>query len=160
MKGFNHRLDNLQAAILLKKLPYLDGWNESRRRAAAHYHSLLKDLPIEIPEVMDSVKHVFHLYVIRTNRRDELDRYLNERGIDTGIHYPTPIHLQPAYKELGYQPGDFPVAEAMANEILSLPMYPELSDEQIKQIVEVIREFTTSELEFIAPQKEVLSESK
>jgi dTDP-4-amino-4,6-dideoxygalactose transaminase len=160
VKGFNHRLDNLQAAILLKKLPYLDGWNESRRRAAAHYHSLLKDLPIQVPEVMDSVKHVFHLYVIRTNRRDELDRYLNERGIDTGIHYPTPIHLQPAYKDLGYQPGDFPVAEAMANEILSLPMYPELSDEQIRQIVETIREFTLTEFEFIAPQKEVLSESK
>jgi len=158
VKGYNHRLDNLQAAVVLTKLPYLDSWNDSRRRAATHYHSLLKDLPIEIPQVMDSVEHVFHLYVIRTEKRDELDRYLNERGIDTGIHYPTPIHLQPAYKELGHQPGDFPVSEAFANEILSLPMYPELSEEQIKHIVDVMKEFASSNLEFVAPQEEVLSQ--
>jgi dTDP-4-amino-4,6-dideoxygalactose transaminase len=141
-KGFNHRLDNLQAAILLTKLPHLDEWNEARRRAAAHYDSLLRDLPVKTPGVMDSIDHVYHLYVIRTKRRDELDVYLNERGIDTGIHYPTPIHLQPAYRELGYQSGDFPNSEACANEILSLPMYPELGEDEIREIVKVIQEFS------------------
>jgi dTDP-4-amino-4,6-dideoxygalactose transaminase len=160
VQGFNHRLDNLQAAVVLTKLPYLDGWNESRRRAAAQYNALLQDLPVEVPCVMDSVEHIYHLYVIRTKKRDELDLYLNERGIDTGIHYPTPIHLQPAYQELGYRRGDFPVSETFADEILSLPMYPELREEQIRHIVEVIQSFFEQKLVFASPHKEVLQQSK
>jgi dTDP-4-amino-4,6-dideoxygalactose transaminase len=160
VKGFNHRLDNLQAAVVLTKLPYLDGWNESRRRVADQYNSLLQDLPVEIPDVMDSVEHIYHLYVIRTKRRDELDLYLNERGIDTGIHYPIPIHLQPAYKELGHRMGDFPISETLADEILSLPIYPELREEQIRHIVEVIQSFFEQKLVFAPPQEEVLQQSK
>jgi dTDP-4-amino-4,6-dideoxygalactose transaminase len=160
VKGFNHRLDNLQAAVVLTKLPHLDGWNESRRRAAAQFNTLLQDLPVEVPDVMDSVEHIYHLYVIRTKRRDELDRYLNERGIDTGIHYPTPIHLQPAYQELGYRRGDFPISEAFADEILSLPMYPELREEQIRHIVDLIQSFFEQKLVYAPPQEEVLQQSK
>jgi dTDP-4-amino-4,6-dideoxygalactose transaminase len=158
VKGFNHRLDNLQAAVVLTKLPHLDGWNEARRRAAVQYNSLLQDLPVEVPDVMDSVEHIYHLYVIRTKRRDELDLYLNERGIDTGIHYPTPIHLQPAYQELGYRLGDFPITESIANEILSLPMYPELKEDQIKHIVAVIKEFFEQKLVLATRQEEVLGQ--
>ncbi len=160
VKGYNHRLDNLQAAILLTKLPHLDGWNEARRRATAHYNAFLQDFPIELPGVMDEAEHVFHLYVIRVKKRDELDVYLNQRDIDTGIHYPIPIHLQPAYQELGYRPGDFPISEAFADEILSLPMYPELSVDEIRHIVDVIKEFAEQNLDFVTPQEELFSPSK
>jgi dTDP-4-amino-4,6-dideoxygalactose transaminase len=160
VKGFNHRLDNLQAAVLLTKLPHLDAWNESRRKAAAFYTFLLRELPIETPKVMESAEHVFHLYVIKSKKRDELDVFLNERGIDTGIHYPTPIHLQPAFQELGYKRGDFPVSEAFADEILSLPMYPELGGKDIEHIAALITEFARQKLDYVHQEEVVLSQDK
>lgn len=138
-EGRNYRLDTLQAAILRVKLKYLDRWNEARRRVAALYDALLKEVEeIVTPQVMPHNRHVYHLYVIRTPRRDELVRKLNEQGIGAAIHYPLPLHLQPAYRYLNHQPGDFPVAEACAREVLSLPMYPELTEEQITHVVNTI----------------------
>ena len=141
IKGYNHRLDTLQAAILLTKLPYLDLRNAARRRAARRYDDSLVDLPVSKPVVADLTEHVYHLYVIRVPKRDALQAYLQEAEIATGIHYPIPIHLQPAFYDLGYQLGDFPIAEQLAHEILSLPMYPELCDEAIDYTANKIRDF-------------------
>jgi dTDP-4-amino-4,6-dideoxygalactose transaminase len=140
MKGFNFRLDTIQAAILGVKLPHLDAWNASRRRNAAHYDRLLGDLPVVAPPLASNVEHVYHLYVIRVQNRAELQQHLQEAGVATGIHYPTPIHLQPAFQDLGYQRGDFPIAEAYADQILSLPMFPELQEDQIAYVAEIIKE--------------------
>lgn len=143
-EGRNYRLDTLQAAILRVKLPYLDSWNARRRAIAQQYNRLLSDVPdIQPPTISDMRRHVFHLYVIQTPRRDELFRWLHERGIGAGIHYPKPLHLQPAYEYLGHKQGDFPVAEACAQRVLSLPCYPELTDGQIAFIVAMIRRFLT-----------------
>jgi dTDP-4-amino-4,6-dideoxygalactose transaminase len=143
-EGRNYRLDTLQAAILRVKLKYLDRWNEARRRVASIYDNLLRDVDgIITPQVMPYGRHVFHLYVIRTPRRDELARKLNEQSIGAATHYPIPLHLQPAYRYLKYRPGDFPLAEACAREALSLPMYPELGEDQIVQVVNVIKDFLT-----------------
>lgn len=143
-EGRNYRLDTLQAAILRVKLPYLDSWNARRRAIAQQYTRLLSDLPdVTTPTSSALRRHVFHLYVIQTPRRDELFRWLNEQGISAGIHYPKPLHLQPAYEYLGYKQGDFPVAEACAQRVLSLPCYPELTDEQIEFIVETIKRLLT-----------------
>jgi dTDP-4-amino-4,6-dideoxygalactose transaminase len=139
IKGFNHRLDTLQAAILYTKLPHLDERNAGRRRAAALYDQLLADLPLVTPKVAAERDHVYHLYVIRVRERDTLQAYLSEAGIATGIHYPIPIHLQVAFEELGYQPGDFPVTEQYAGEILSLPMYPELSRTAIVDLFDTVK---------------------
>jgi dTDP-4-amino-4,6-dideoxygalactose transaminase len=141
IKGFNHRLDTLQAAILYTKLPHLDERNAGRRRAAALYDQLLADLPLITPKVAAGRDHVYHLYVIRVRERDILHAYLSEAGIATGIHYPIPIHLQDAFDELGYQPGDFPVTEQYAGEILSLPMYPELSRAAIVDLFDTVKAF-------------------
>jgi dTDP-4-amino-4,6-dideoxygalactose transaminase len=144
--GYCHRLDNLQAAVLNVKLPYLDGWNAARRSRAALYDQLLQDVPgIVTPCVLPHVEPVYHLYVIRVTdgRRDVLQRYLNEAGIATGLHYPIPVHLQQAYASLGHKPGDFPVSEQLAAQGLSLPMYPELTDEQVQYVAAKIREFMT-----------------
>ncbi len=142
IEGYNLRMDDLQAAILLVKLKYLDEWNEKRRRAAKLYTELLKDLPdVILPREADYAKHVYHLYVIRAKDRDKLMKYLNENGISALVHYPIPLHLQPAYKYLGYKEGDFPVAEKLAKEVLSLPMYPEITEEQIHFITDKIKEF-------------------
>jgi len=139
--GMNSRLDSLQAAILRVKLSHLDGWNDARRKAAAQYNDLLADLDVTTPAEQPWAKHVYHLYVIRSRRRDELQSALNEKGIDTGIHYPTPIHLQKCYAYLGHSEGDFPGAEGCAGEILSLPMYPEIPPESVREVVDAIREF-------------------
>ena len=141
--AYNSRLDNLQAAILSVKLKYLDGWNKKRQQNALIYNELLKDLPVTIPYKLDNVEHVYHLYVIRTEKRDELAEYLKTNGISTGLHYPIPIHLQRAYKDLNYKIGDFPVTEKLSKEILSLPMYPELEEKDIYYICKTIRRFFT-----------------
>lgn len=141
VKGFNHRLDTMQAAVLQVKLPYLDGWNEQRRRAAATYERLLSGLPIVTPMVLDEVEHIYHLYVVRLENREDLQEALQDAGIATGLHYPLPIHLQPAYQELGYKRGDFPVTEAYAETILSLPIFPELDDKKVAYIVDMIHGF-------------------
>jgi len=140
--GFNNRLDTIQSAILSIKLRYLDKWNNLRIKNANLYNKLLKNIEgIKTPITPKNCKHVYHLYVIFSERRDELRRFLTEKGIETGIHYPKPIHLQQCYANLGYKRGDFPVAEDLATKILSLPMYPELKERQIKYIVKSIKEF-------------------
>jgi dTDP-4-amino-4,6-dideoxygalactose transaminase len=140
-RGYNRRLDTLQAALLRVKLRYLDDWNAARRRHAALYHQLLKSAPVVLPEVADGAEPVYHLYVVRTHRRDALQTHLQAHGIAVGIHYPIPIHLQPAYDDLGYQKGDFPITEQAADQILSLPMYPELTPDAIAHIAATISAF-------------------
>ncbi len=144
VKGFNHRLDTMQAAVLKVKLPHLDDWNASRRRAAATYNDLLRDLPLITPLTPAYAEHIFHLYVIRVHNREALMEHLKSKGIASGLHYPIPIHVQPAYTELGYKAGDFPITEAYAENILSLPMYPELDDDKVAYVVDAIREFFQS----------------
>jgi dTDP-4-amino-4,6-dideoxygalactose transaminase len=142
IKGWSSRLDGIQAALLRVKLVHLDTWNEQRAHHAALYGISLANLPgLWTPPSLSSPDHIFHLYVVRARSRDALMEYLSHRGIQTGIHYPVPIHLQPAYAELGHRRGDFPVAEQLAEEILSLPMYPELTQEQIELVTRTVREF-------------------
>jgi dTDP-4-amino-4,6-dideoxygalactose transaminase len=141
IKGYNRRLDTLQAGVLRTKLSYLKEWNESRRRHASRYNELLQDSQATLPVNADFAESVYHLYVIRVPNRNEMLSFLQQNGISVGIHYPIPIHLQPAYKDLGYQKGDFPVTERYADEILSLPMFPELNDDQITYITNVLMEF-------------------
>lgn len=138
--GFNYRMDGIQGAILNAKLKYLDEWTNKRIEIAELYDKLLKDI-VNTPKKADYAKHVYHLYVIKVKERDKLAEFLKSKGIDTGIHYPKPIHLQEAYKELGLTPGTYPVAEQFAKEILSLPLYPELTTEQISYVVDEIKEF-------------------
>jgi dTDP-4-amino-4,6-dideoxygalactose transaminase len=139
--GYGYRLDALQAAILDVKLKHLEKWTEQRRAHAAYYTKLLAGLELVTPFEPAHLCAVYHLYVIATPKRDALLNHLKSRGIGAGIHYPIPLHLQPVYRDLGYHPGDFPQAERAANQVLSLPMYPELTDEQIEYAVEAIREF-------------------
>lgn len=139
--GYNRRLDTLQAAVLRVKLRHLDEWNEARRRYAHLYDQLLKDTSVTPPFNLEHSEHVYHLYVVQSEHRDELQEWLGSKGIATGIHYPIPIHLQPAYAHLGHSEGDFPIAEAYARRTLSLPMFPELTKEQIKKVAEAIRQF-------------------
>ncbi len=140
LHGYNSRLDDIQAAILSVKLKYLDMWNNERRKIAFIYDILLKN-NFKIPIENKNNKHVYHLYVIKTDKRDELQNFLKNKGIGSVIHYPIPIHLQPAYEYLGYKEGDFPKAEQYASEILSLPIFPELENEEIQEVVKVIKEF-------------------
>lgn len=139
--GYNGRLDEIQAAILRIKLRHLDEYNQKRREKAASYNTLLRDTPVKLPVETKDRRHVYHLYVIRSEERDKLQNYLDSQGIGTGIHYKNPVHLQKAMAGLGYNRGDFPVTEKMCNEILSLPIYPELNEENQVYIVEKIREF-------------------
>jgi dTDP-4-amino-4,6-dideoxygalactose transaminase len=135
MEGYNSRLDTLQAAILLVKLRHLKSWTEKRQEHATLYTKLLSKSPeIVTPSIQPGGTHVYHLYVVRVQQRDRVQQALKEAGIATGIHYPIPLHLQPAYRYLGFPLGAFPVAERFAGEILSLPMYPELTTEYIEHI--------------------------
>jgi dTDP-4-amino-4,6-dideoxygalactose transaminase len=138
-RGYNRRLDTLQAAILRVKLKYLEKWNAARRWNAKLYHESLEGSGVITPQEGAGAESVWHLYVIRTENRDMLRDKLVSRGISPGIHYPVPIHLQPAYKDLGHQRGDFPITEAHAQRILSLPMYAELSSEAIQHVARTIR---------------------
>ncbi|RJQ58011.1 MAG: DegT/DnrJ/EryC1/StrS family aminotransferase [Stygiobacter sp.] len=157
--GHNYRMEGIQGAVLGVKLKHLEDWTNGRRRVAAKYKELLKDVEgIILPKEMDYAKHVYHLFVIqvrsqksdtsgslsagvRSQRRDELQKFLTENGISTGLHYPVPLHLQPCFEHLGYKKGDFPVSEELAEQGLSLPMFTELSDEQIAFISEKVHEF-------------------
>lgn len=139
--GFNSRLDEIQASILRAKLPHLDQWNEARREIYRRYRDALGDLPIGWNEEAPGRKHVRHLGVIRVENRDAFRRFLADRGIQTQIHYPVPIHLQEAYESLGHRRGDFPVSEALADSVVSLPLYPEMTDGAIGRVVEGIREW-------------------
>ena len=139
IEGINSRLDGLQAAILNAKLPHILQWTEARRAVAAKYVSLLENVSsIEIPEEAPYAKHVYHLFVIRKEEREELQKSMKENGIGTAIHYPTPLPLLKAYDHLGYKKEDFPVATGYASKILSIPMFPELSDEHMKHVSEII----------------------
>ena len=139
--GMNARLDEIQAVVLRAKLPHLEEYNQLRREHAALYKQLLADLPVMAPEELPGNHHIYHMYVIRAPRRDELQAWLKEHGIGTGIHYPVPIHLQNSMSHAGGKIGDLPVTEEVVEQILSLPMYPELSDEAIYTVVDSIREF-------------------
>jgi dTDP-4-amino-4,6-dideoxygalactose transaminase len=141
LHGYNSRLDELQAAILRVKLPHLNAWNARRARIAALYSSGLADLPLELPVTAPANHHVFHVYAILVDRRDDLQRFLADRGVPTLIYYPCPLHLQAVYADLGWREGQFPVAEAVSRRILPLPIYPELSDEQVGFVVDNVRKF-------------------
>lgn len=141
LKGFNSRLDTVQAAILSVKIRKLEGWNQARVQSAALYTRLLEGVPVETPAAKGDVRHVYHLYVIRTKKRDRLLSHLNRHGISAGIHYPVPVHLLKAYRELGYGRGDFPVTERYARQVISLPMYPEITPGQIEYVVDTIKGF-------------------
>lgn len=139
LKGYNYRMEGIQGAILRVKLRHLEDWTEARRAHAALYKELLSDDTVQTPEEMPYSRHVYHVYAVRTKARPALQQALNEMGIQTGIHYPIPIHLLPAYEDLGYGRGSFPVSEQLAEEELSLPMFAELRPDQIQQIASVIR---------------------
>ena len=146
MEGYNGRLDSIQAGWLSVKLRHLAEWNEARRALAHRYHNLFKDSKdqIAIPEEASWTKGVYHLYVVRVPNREALQAHLAAAGIGTGIHYPIPLHLQKAYEHLGHKKGDFPVTERVAAEIVSLPMYPQLREKQLEQVVERVLEFVSS----------------
>ncbi|MCA9925388.1 MAG: DegT/DnrJ/EryC1/StrS family aminotransferase [Anaerolineales bacterium] len=142
IKGFNNRLDTMQAAVLGVKLRHLDAWNAGRRQAAAWYEELLADTPVVTPKTAVNAEHVFHLYVVRVpGNREALMDSLQEAGIASGLHYPIPIHCQPAFAELPYQEGDFPITEAYSKTILSLPMFAELTREDVVTITDHIKRF-------------------
>ena len=139
-KGFNYRMDAIQGAALGVKLKYLEEWTEKRRRHARHYDQLLHGIgPIERPVEMRGRRHVYHVYAIRSRDRTMLQESLAAQGIQTGLHYPIPVHLQPAYADLGYRRGDFPVSELAAQQVLSLPMYPELTPAQMDTVAEALK---------------------
>lgn len=139
LQPFNHRLDSVQAAILRVKLNYLDEWTASRRRLAGVYNQLLADSDLGLPAELPGYQHVYHLYVIRSQNRDLLQNHLKERGIGTAIHYPNPVHLQPFYSNGQDRHGQFPIAEKICAEILSLPMYPEMTEEQVEIVAAEIK---------------------
>ena len=139
--GFNYRMEGIQGATLGVKLKHLDKWTAERRRVAKRYTELLADTPLKLPRQADWAEAVWHLYVVRHPRRDDLKKHLEANGVGCALHYPVPLHLQKCYASLRYKPGDFPIAEKAANECLSLPMYAELTDAQIQRVAEVIKDF-------------------
>lgn len=141
LKGYNFRLESLQAAVLRVKLRYLEGWTEARRTAAGHYDRLLAGSGVQTPKAMDHVRHVYHVYAVRTSRRQALQDSLLAAGVQTGIHYPIPVHLLPAFADLGYTQGQFPHAERAAAEVLSLPMFPELTQAQCEEVARAVEAF-------------------
>jgi len=136
--GYNYRLEGIQGAILRVKLRHLDAWTDLRRSRAIEYGRYLQDVDVVRPVEMPYARHVYHIYAVRTRDRAELQRALQSHGVQTGIHYPIPVHLQEGYRHLGYTQGDFPRAEQAAREVLSLPMYPELSNNQIEFVSAVV----------------------
>jgi dTDP-4-amino-4,6-dideoxygalactose transaminase len=139
--GENGRLDEIQAVVLRAKLPYLATWNKKRREHAHLYNELLKDAPVVLPAERVGNTPVYHLYVINIPKRDEMQNFLKDRGIFTGIHYPIPVHLQKSMEFLGYKKGDFPVTEDVVSKILSLPMFAELRDEEIEYVANSVKNF-------------------
>ena len=139
--GYNYRLEGIQGAVLGVKLKHLDAWTRGRQRVAARYAELLKDTPLQLPTVTPGNESAWHLYTVRSPRRDELKKHLDANGIGNAVHYPMPLHLQKAYAHLGHRLGDFPVAEKASREVLSLPMFPELTDAQIQRVADVVKDF-------------------
>jgi dTDP-4-amino-4,6-dideoxygalactose transaminase len=134
LAGYNYRMEGMQGAILRVKLRYLEAWTEARRAHAARYHALLADTDLGLPVEMPGTRHVYHVYAVRTRERAALARALEAQGIQTGIHYPVPVHLQPAYADGGWARGSFPHSEQAADEVLSLPLYPEMTDEHVEAV--------------------------
>jgi dTDP-4-amino-4,6-dideoxygalactose transaminase len=139
LRGFNSRLDSLQAAVLRAKLPFLDEWNDRRRELAKLYLEQLEDVGVELPPLEPQERHVFHLFVVRVQRRDEVRAELSARGVEAAVHYPLPVHRHPAYAHLGAE-RSFPVSERLCNEVLSLPLYPQLADAEVARVVDALRE--------------------
>jgi dTDP-4-amino-4,6-dideoxygalactose transaminase len=141
LKGYNYRMDGLQGSILRVKLRHLDSWTETRRANAALYNQLLSESDVVTPCEMSYAHHVYHVYVVRTPHRERLQQALFNQDIQTGIHYPIPVHLQPAYADLGYHAGDFPCSEQAAREVLSLPMYVGLGSAQLESVSEAVSDY-------------------
>lgn len=139
--GYQERMDELQAAFLSVKLRYLDKWNDQRRLQAAWYNELLADLPVTLPAERSDCRHVYYVYTIRAPRRDDLQRWLTDRGISSSYFYPVPIHLSGAYADLGHRPGDFPATKQAVGEILALPLFPGYTQEQIAYVADQVRAF-------------------
>jgi dTDP-4-amino-4,6-dideoxygalactose transaminase len=139
LKGYNYRMEGMQGAILRVKLRHLEAWTEARRSRAGVYDAALQASGVDLPRAMPYARHVYHVYAVQSPRRDELAAALQAQGIQTGIHYPIPIHRLEAWSDLNYPAGAFPVAEAVAARVLSLPIYPELTDAAIRQVAEVVR---------------------
>ncbi|MDQ1558594.1 MAG: hypothetical protein QOD32_1654 [Pyrinomonadaceae bacterium] len=160
--GYNFRLEGIQGAVLNVKLKHLDNWNELRRAHAARYHELLSAAgdgeggagkgdsdnggALMLPQELPYARHIYHLYVVQSDERDALQQHLAAAGVQTGVHYPVPVHLQPAYASLGHRAGDYPEAERQAARVLSLPMFPELTAAQIERVAEAVRSFAGSQL--------------
>ncbi len=138
LKGYNYRLEGIQGAVLRVKLRHLEAWTEARRTVAANYNELFADSEVQMPQAISYARHVYHIYAIRTQRRSEWQQVLQDKGIQTGIHYPIPVHLLPAYADLGYVKGDFPHSEQAADEVLSLPMFAELSRAQCEEVSDAV----------------------
>jgi dTDP-4-amino-4,6-dideoxygalactose transaminase len=140
LKGFNYRMEGIQGAVLGVKLRYLEKWTEARRSRARDYNALLAGVEgLRAPEELPGRRHVYHIYAVRTPDRDGLQQQLQSEGVQTGLHYPIPVHLQQAHADLGYKAGDFPASEAAAREVLSLPMWPEMTSAQVEEVVSTLR---------------------
>ena len=137
--GYNYRMEGIQGAILKVKLRHLEDWTEARRAHAIRYREILADAGVRLPQEQPWARHVYHVYAVRTNDREALQKSLNQAGVGTGIHYPVPVHEQPGYADPRYKRGDFPKSEAAADEVLSLPMYAELTEDQLQQVAENLR---------------------
>jgi dTDP-4-amino-4,6-dideoxygalactose transaminase len=146
LRGYNYRLEGMQGAILRVKLRHLEAWTEARRANAIRYNQLLADAPVIVPHAQPQVRHVYHVYAIRTQDRAPLQEHLQAQGVQSGIHYPIPVHLQKAYADPRYHAGDFPQAEKAADEVLSLPMFAELSSTQAETVCGAIRQFRPAEV--------------
>jgi dTDP-4-amino-4,6-dideoxygalactose transaminase len=142
LKGGNFRLEGVQGAVLGVKMKYIEGWTEARRTHAARYNAALAGTPYRPLDVPSHLRHVFHVYAVRHPKRDALQAYLTEKGIQTGIHYPVPVHLQKSFAELGHKVGDFPHSERAAAETLSLPMYPELTPAQVDEVIGALKDWS------------------
>ncbi len=144
LKGYNYRMEAVQGAVLGVKLKYLEQWTEARRKHASQYAALLAQRPVVTPHASDDVRHVYHVYAVRAGNRNALQQHLQSQGIATGIHYPIPVHLLKGYAELGYVVGDFPHTEQAAAEVLSLPMYAELTEEMVDRVAAAVSAFEFS----------------
>jgi dTDP-4-amino-4,6-dideoxygalactose transaminase len=145
LKGFNYRMEGIQGAVLRVKMRHIEAWTEARRAHAVQYDRLLAGSGVPTPQVMTNVRHVYHIYAIRTKQRQKWMDALQAQGIHTGIHYPFPVHLLPAYSDLGYRAGDFPHSEQAANEVLSLPMFPELTSGQCEQVSQALTSLASAQ---------------
>ena len=146
VRGFNYRMDGLQGAILRVKLRHLEAWTEARRTRAAMYDDLLANSLVRTPEAAADTRHVYHVYAVRCANRDDLQVSLRANGVQTGIHYPIPVHLQEAYRDLGYRAGEFPNSERAAREVLSLPLYPEMTNVQVEMVAATIHSCAAREV--------------